>query len=175
MSMIILAVLASVVVAAPGSKLAAHPPTSIATLGCAHDPAGAPDTARVSAMLAKGDSLEAAGRVHAARRQYQSLIDQQRVAGQYPLQALWHLVNSYYFHDDELRAASTLDDLAAAAGQFGDPATELRASFEAALLYQRHHQPTRVAQKVVRVRALLHSPVIDEATKKEIEKRLADA
>ena len=174
MSSIILAVLASVVVAAPGSTLAAHPPTTITITGSAHDTPGAPDAARISATLAKGDSLEAAGRVNAARRQYQSLIDQQRAAGQYPLQALWHLANSYYFREDELRAAATLDDLADAAGQFGDPATELRASFEAAVMYQRHHQPARVAQKVVRVRALLHSPVIDEATKKEIEKRLAE-
>ena len=175
MSITIFAVLASVVVAAPGSTLAAHPPTSITIARSAHDTPGAPDTARVSAMLARGDSLEAAGRVHEARRQYQSLIDQQRAAGQYPLRALWHLANSYYFHDDEVRAASTLDELADAAGRFGYPATELRASFEAAVLYQRHHQPARVAQKVVRVRALLNSPVIDEATKKEIEKRLADA
>jgi hypothetical protein len=172
MSSIILAVLASVVVAAPSSTLAAHPPTTITIMGSARD-AGAPDAARVSALLDRGDSLEAAGRIHAARRQYQSLIDQQRTAGQYPLQALWHLANSYYFGEDELRAAATLDELAEAAAQFGDPATELRASFEAAIMYQQHQQPNRVAQKVVRVRALLHSPVIDEATKKDIEKRLA--
>jgi hypothetical protein len=118
MSITILAVLASVVVAAPGSTLAAHPPTSIAIAGFTHDVPGAPDTAFVSAMLAKGDSLEAAGRINAARRQYQSLIAQQRAAGQYPVRAFWHLVNSYYFHDEELRAASTLDELADAAGQF---------------------------------------------------------
>ena len=174
MSSIILAVVTAIVVAAPSSTLAAHRPTSITLAGSARDARGAPDTARISAMLAKGDSLEAAGRISAARRQYQSLIDQQRAAGQYPRQALWHLVNSYYFHEDEVRAASALDELAVAAGQFGDPATELRASFEAALIYQRHNQPARVAQRVVRVRALLHSPVIDETTKKEIEKRLAD-
>jgi hypothetical protein len=173
MSSIILAVLSSVVVAAPGSTLAAHPPITITITSSADDTRGAPDAARVSAMLAKGDSLEAAGSVNAARRQYQSLIDQQRAAGQYPLQALWHLANSYYFREDELRAAAALDDLAEAAAQFGDPATELRASFEAAIMYQRHRQPARVVEKVVRVRALLHSPVIDEATKKEIEKRLA--
>jgi hypothetical protein len=174
MSSIFLAVLATVVVAAPGSTLAAQPPTSFMIAGSVRDAARAPDTARITAMLAKGDSLQVSGQLNAARRQYRSLIDQQREAGQYPAQALWHLANSYYFQNDELRTASTLDELAEAAGQFGDPATELRASFEAAIMYQRHNQPARVAEKVARVRALLHSPVIDDATKRDVERRLGD-
>ena len=174
MSSIRLTVLASVMAAAPGFTLAAQPRTSYTIASYAHDGGRAPDTARITAMLAKGDSLEVRGHVTAARRQYRSLIDHQLEAGQYPVQALWRLANSYYFQNDELRTAATLDELAEAAGQYGDPTTELRASFESAVLYQRHKQSERVAQRVLRVRALLHSPAIAEATKKEFAKRIAD-
>jgi hypothetical protein len=174
MSRIFLTVLASVVVAAPGLTLAAQRPAAYTIASYAHSSARAPDTARITAVLAKGDSLEVSGRVTAARRQYRALVDQQREAGQYPVEALWRLANSYYFQNDELRTAATLDELAEAAGQYGDPTTELRASFESAVLYQRHKQAERVAQRVLRVRALLHSPAIDEVTKREFAKRIAD-
>jgi hypothetical protein len=168
MSSILLTVLASLTMASGGSAPATNPPTPAIVQRLPDEL----DAGRVQAVLAKGDSLEAAGRIHAARWQFRKLIGEQRAAGQYPREALWHLANSYYFRDEELRAAFTLDELAEAAAEFGDPRTELRASFQAGIIYQRYNQPTHVAAKLERVRALLHSPVIDDATKQQVKEQL---
>ncbi len=165
MSSILLAVLASFTMASGGSAPAA---SALATGVIAPRLPDEPDADHVRAVLARGDSLEAAGHIRAARWQFRKIIGEQRAAGQYPREALWHLANSYYYHDEELRAASTLDELAQAAAEFGDPHTELRASFQAGIIYQRYNQPMQVAAKVARVRALLHSPVIDDATKQQV-------
>jgi hypothetical protein len=167
-----LTVLASAALASPGAVLAAPRLPAASNACCAADPAKGPDAARVRAELATADSLDVAGRLSAARRRYRALIDEQRAADQYPIEALWHLANSYYYHDEELASAATLDELAEAAGRFGDPTTELRASFQAAVLYQQHKQPNRVAPKVARLRALLQSPAIADEVKKDIAARL---
>jgi hypothetical protein len=167
-----LTVLASAALASPEAVFAAPWPAAALNVCCAAEPPKGPDAARVRAELATADSLEMAGRLPAARRRYRSLIDEQRSADQYPAEALWHLANSYFYHDQELESAATLDELAEAAGRFGDPATELRASFQAALLYQRHKQPNRVAPKITRMRALLQSPAIADEIKKDIAARL---
>ena len=66
-----------------------------------------------------------------------------------------------------------LDQLAEAAATFGDPAMELRARFEAAVLYSRNRESERMATHLRRVRALLKSPVIGENTRQSIRERLA--
>jgi hypothetical protein len=131
-----------------------------------------PDAARVQAVLAEADALEGAGRVGEARKKYRALIDEQRQSDQYPSLALWRLANSYFYHDDEARTAQVLDELAESAAHFGDPTMELRASFEAAVIYQHAKASDKVAAKLSRVQALLKSPAIADETKKEIQGRL---
>jgi hypothetical protein len=130
------------------------------------------DAIRWKQALVEADSLEAAGRSGPARKRYRTLIDEQLAAGQYPPEAYWQLTNSYFFHDEEVRAAEVLEELASAASRFGDPAMELRATFESAIMFQRHKDNARVVPKVERVRALLKSPVIDAELKESIERRM---
>ncbi|HVT41251.1 MAG TPA: hypothetical protein VHE78_19600 [Gemmatimonadaceae bacterium] len=169
-----LTVIASAALASPVALLAAPRHVTAPNSCCAAERAKGPDTARVRVELATADSLNQAGRLSTARRRYRALIDEQRAADQYPAEALWHLANSYFYHDQDLESAATLEELAEAAGRFGDPATELRASFQAAVLYQQHRQPLRVAPRVARIRALLQSPVIADEIKKDIAARLVN-
>jgi hypothetical protein len=130
------------------------------------------DSVRLAAGMAEAERFEAAGRPADARRAYRRLISTELEAGDYPAEAMWRLANSYFASDDELGAARELDRLAEAASLFGDPATELRARFEAAALYSRNHEPERMAVHLQRVRALLKSPVIDERTRRSISARI---
>jgi hypothetical protein len=173
MKVAMLVVLTSVVAATPQSAQALRP-VSLERIAPRADVTHAgPDTARVRAMLATGDSLESVGHFAAARRQYRLLIDAQRAADQYPAEGLWHLANSYFNRGDAMQAASTLDELASAAAGVGDPVWELRATLEAALIYEKHRDGARVGPRLDRVRALLRSPVIPDAVKEAVEGRLA--
>jgi hypothetical protein len=131
------------------------------------------DSSRFVAAMAEAERFEAAGRTADARRAYRKLISDELDAGEYPTEAMWRLANAYFADDNELGAARELDRLADAASSFGDPATELRARFESAVLYSRHHEPARVAAQLERVRALLKSPAIDEHTRQSISARIA--
>lgn len=133
----------------------------------------APDPARVSAQLATADSLAFAGRNGEARGRYRQLIDEQRAGGQYPREALWHLANSYLEVNESDRVASIMDELATAAAMFGDPTTELNATFEAGVLYQRMRLPTKAADRLARVKELLQSPAISDEAKRQVEGRMA--
>jgi hypothetical protein len=133
-----------------------------------------PDAARVHTVLAEADALEGAGRVGEARKKYRALIEEQREGNQYPVLALWRLAHSYFYHDDEARTAQVLDELAESAAHFGDPTMELRASFEAAVIYQHARASDKVAAKMTRVQALLKSPAITDDMKKEIQGRLVN-
>jgi hypothetical protein len=130
------------------------------------------DSSRLVAGMAEAERLETTGRQADARRSYRKLIADELSAGEYPSEAMWRLANAYFADDNELGAARELDRLADAAMFFGDPATELRARFDAALLYSRHDLPARAAAHVQRVRALLKSPVIDERTRRSIASRM---
>jgi hypothetical protein len=130
------------------------------------------DSLRLVAGMAEAERFEAAGRSADARRTYRKLISDELGAGEYPLEAMWRLANAYFADDNEVDAARELDRLADAASHFGDPATELRARFESAVLYSRHNEPLRVAAHLDRVRALLKSPAIDENTRRSISARI---
>lgn len=135
-------------------------------------PRNAPDSARVQGLLAKADEATAAGRMGEARRLYRGLIREQRDAEQYAGTALWRLASNHVFDRDAHGAAMLLDDLASEAARYGDPTMELRASFEAAVLYQQVKRPDVALRNLERVRFLLQSPVIDPETKRGIERRI---
>ncbi|MFI5310658.1 MAG: hypothetical protein ACHQQ3_05465 [Gemmatimonadales bacterium] len=150
---------------AQGSALRAPAPVSVRVVT-------GPDAKKVRQALADAEALEGAGRVRESRRRLRSLITEQQEAEQYPLEALWRLANSFYFREDELGAAAVLDELASSAAQFGDPASELRGTFEAAVIYQRLHKPELVKGRLARVEALLQSPAISDDAKRAVRERI---
>jgi hypothetical protein len=159
---------AAVAAAAPIARTAPDP-----TLRLVHARVVYPDSARIAASLAEAERFAAAGRLADARRRYRDVIEQQRTDDDYPAQAMWRLANAWFGDGNELEAARVLDDLAAAAAEYGDPRMELRASLEGAVLYSRHRRPERVAALLVRVRKLLKSPAIDDELKGEARRRIA--
>jgi hypothetical protein len=132
-----------------------------------------PNAARIRAMLEKADESLVAGKLGEAKKAYRNVIDEQRAAGLYAGEALWHLASTYFFLDDNSGAADALDELAADAAHFGDPSMELRATFESAILNQNMHRSSGVAAKFARVKALLQSPAIGDAQKSEVTQRIA--
>jgi hypothetical protein len=135
--------------------------------------AAAPDSARIVALLSKADASLQAGRVKEAVGVYRAIIGEQRNEGQYAGRTLWLLAQTYYATDDLGRAASVLDELAEAAGQYGDPVMELKATFESALLNQAMKKPAAVAARIPRIKALLQSPAVSLEQKRQVESRLA--
>lgn len=130
------------------------------------------DPARIAAALARADSASQAGRNREARRIYQDLIQEQVAADQYAGEAMWRLALNYLYSDDARRAAEQLDVTAAAAARYGDPALQLRATFEAAALWQKLRRPDLVAERIDRTRALLQSPLVPDADKDAVRQRM---
>ena len=134
----------------------------------------APDSLRVRTLLAKADEASFAGRVNEARRTYRMLIDEQREADQFAGDALWRLATTNLYADDNRGAASVLDELAAAASRYGDPRAELRATFEAAVIYSHLKRHDLVAARMERVRALMQSPFISAQEKESVKGRIRE-
>lgn len=130
------------------------------------------DPALVAAQLALGEEATQAGRVADARRIYRNLIEDQREADQFAGEAMWRLALNYLYAEDRWHAANTLDELATASNRYGDPAMELRASFEGAVLWQQLKRPELVRERFERAKALLQSPAIPEAQKADIRQRM---
>ena len=130
------------------------------------------DPIAVSSALARADEATSNGKVDEARRIYRKLIEAQRGSEEFAGTALWRLALNYLYADDAWHAALTLDELAADANRFGDPAMELRASFEAAVLWQQLKRPELVRPRVERARALLQSTVIADTIKDDIRRRM---
>ncbi len=130
------------------------------------------DPTHVAAALARADAAWQEGRGKDARRIYQDLIAQQRAAGEFAGTAMWRLALNYLYADEKTRAAQQLDELAEAAATYGDPTMQLRATFEAATLWQQLKRGDLVVPRVERTRALLQSPVIPEAEKEQVRKRM---
>jgi hypothetical protein len=129
------------------------------------------DSATVAAELARADEAAQNGRGSEARRILRKLIEDQEASDQFAGTAMWRLA-LYLFVDDRWRAAMVLDELAGASNRYGDPATELRATFEAAVLWQQLKRPENVNARLGRVKALLQSPVITEEQKASVRERM---
>lgn len=132
----------------------------------------APDSARVREFMARGDASFESGRIKEARGIYRTLIREQRAADTYAGEALWRLAETFFAADDARGAAHALDEVAEAAARYGDPAMELKATFEAALVYQKLGNKPAVAYRLTRIKTLLQSPVVSKEQKRDIESRM---
>jgi hypothetical protein len=112
------------------------------------------------------------GRFKDARRVYRSIIAGKRAAGEYAIEALQGLAKAEFALNDDRATAATLDELADAAGKFGDPETRIRSLLESALLYQGLKNNERVADHLAEIRVLLKSPAISEATRTDVTDRI---
>lgn len=131
------------------------------------------DSARLHAELKRAEKATYSGRAREARAIYRKLIDEQREAGEYARLTLWNLALHYLYQEDTPNAASTLDELAKQANQFGDPTMELRATFESAVLWAKNKRHTYAADRAVRIKDLMKSPVIAESDKDEFRRRMS--
>jgi hypothetical protein len=132
----------------------------------------APDSAHIAATLAAANDFVRLGRVREAMRSFHSVAVEQRAAGDYPAEALRRLASLQFGLEQELEAAHTLDELASAAQEFGDPATQLQSLFDAAIIYQKLKMNDRVPERVRQINQLLKSPAIDQQLRSEIASRL---
>lgn len=151
------------------ASLVTLPSTGTAAHTRAGDP---PDSARIRAIRLKAEASFDGGRIKEARNLYRSLVHEQRAAELYAGAALWRVAETYFAADDARGAAWALDEVAAEAARFGDPALELKASFEAALAYQQLNKPSSVALRLTRVKTLLQSPAVPQEQKERIESRM---
>lgn len=131
-----------------------------------------PDTVKLQRLLAEADEASVTGRGARARQLYRTLVQEQRDANVYAGTSLWRLAGIQLFDGKLNDAAATLDATAQEAARFGDPAMELRATFEAAILWQKAKRNDLAMAHLDRVRCLLQSPVIDAALKNSIEQRI---
>jgi hypothetical protein len=157
----ILAAPAAQASAQSGRKMLADPAASAAS-GTALNPVVIEDAQRFMTD----------GRFKDARRVYRTIIAEKRAAGEYAVDALRGLANAEFALNDNRETAAALDELADAAGQFGDPETRIRSLFDAALLYQGLKYNERVASHIAEIRTLLKSPAITEATRADIAGRI---
>jgi hypothetical protein len=134
----------------------------------------APDRARLSTLIAQGDTLSAQHHVADAARLYWSVVAEQRAAVEYPDVALRRLAVLYFDMDEEYVAAGVFMELAQSAAEFGDATTQLRSLFDAALMYKRLGRNDRVGDCVQRIWPLLKSPAIAESIRLDIGARLVE-
>lgn len=130
------------------------------------------DTAKLNRMLAQADEASATGRGAHARKLYRSLVREHRSANLYAGTALWRLAGVQLFDGKTYDAVITLEETAQEAGRFGDPTMELRASFEAAVLWQKLKRPEDARRNLDRVRCLLQSPAVAADLKADVERRI---
>lgn len=131
------------------------------------------DSLRIARALAEAERFAAAGRTADARRAARIAIGEQESDGESTAASYWLIATAHYADGDDVAAARALDRAAESAVEFADPTTELRSTFEAAVLYSRHHMPQEVLARIARVRRLLKSPAIAEDVKRSIERRIA--
>jgi len=135
--------------------------------------AGLVPAVRAPITMADAQRLAEEGRYKEAARAFRALASQQRAAGDYPVAALRALADVEFALDDNRGSAAALDELADAASQFGDPETEIRSRFDAALLYQQMGEREAAAVHVPRIKSLLKSPAIAAETRADIASRIS--
>lgn len=112
------------------------------------------------------------GLVEEARAEYAAVARRLRDEGRYAGQALWGQANTEFATGRHTRATATLMTLAREAEVYGDPDMQARALLEAAVLYERSHNPQRALASVERLKPLLDSPCLSESTRHEITTRV---
>lgn len=132
------------------------------------------DSARVADALRRAEAYAVVGRLADAEREYRSLISAERRDGAYPVVAMWYLASTYYAADKLPEAAKALDAMADAAQEVIDPTTELRARFEATVLWSKLKERERMHTDLDRVKTLLKSPAIPEAQREAVRRRIVE-
>jgi hypothetical protein len=118
------------------------------------------DSQRVADALNRAQRYAVTGRLADARREYRRVITSERQEGGYPAEPMWLLATSYFADGNEWDTALVLDELGQAAREVIDPNTELRARFEAAILWSNQRERGRASADAQRVLELLRSPAI---------------
>lgn len=103
---------------------------------------------------------------------YQSLIAEQVAADEFAGKAMWRLALNYLYNDEKQRAAEQLDELALSSARYGDPVMQLRATFEAAVLWSQLKRPAMANERLLNAQALLQSPAIPASEKDAIKTRI---
>jgi hypothetical protein len=132
------------------------------------------DTLKLQKMLVQADEASVSGRSGQARKLYRSIVQEQRNAAVYAGTALWRLAGVQLFDGKVYDAVITLEETAQEAARFGDPTMELRASFEAAVLWQKSKRNADALRNLERVRCLLQSPAVAAELKADIERRIVE-
>ena len=137
-------------------------------------PRGTAANLGADARMARADSLLFAGRLDKARDLYRDVISDETEAGHYAREAYWHLAVAFDLNDNTENTARTLDQLAEAAATFGDPQTELSATFESARLHALMRDGRTAMDRVARVRCLMQSPAIPDDVKAGYQARIIE-
>lgn len=131
------------------------------------------EAARLDRRIEEASALTFDGRMIEARRILRSVVSEQERADAYPAVALRLLANVEFSLDRPIAAADILVRLADAAATAGDPNTELQALVDATVLYDQSGRRSVVRSLRPRIRGLLNSPAIPEATRQQLARRLA--
>jgi len=166
---------ATVLAVAASTAAAQRPAPAVAPVPVIAGPSPvASDVVRLSAILARADTLAAGNHVRDAAQLYWSVVAEQRTAAEYPADVLRRIALMYFVVDEEYIAADVFMELAQSAGEFGDATTRLRSLFDAALMYQRLGRRDRVAECVRQIWPLLKSPGIPSSIRADFMARMID-
>lgn len=109
----------------------------------------------VPLALEEAQRLTEAGQLREAEKAYRSIVARQRIAGQYPAEALRGAATVAFMRGDLRGAARTLDELATTAAEFGDCNSQLDALLDAAYLYTDLRDRPAVSHRMARIQTLL--------------------
>ena len=123
---------------------------------------------RIAGRIDEAWGLTLQGRMTDARRILRDVVTEQERAGAYPAIALRTLANVEYGLGRPVIAAGILVELADAAVTASDPATELQALVDATILFGQEGRTAPARALRPRIKKLLNSPAIPEATRREL-------
>lgn len=135
-------------------------------------PLAAPLAAQSSApaTVAQMHAAASHGDLGAARRAAEQIVRDGRNEPA-SVQALLFLAQVDHAQGRPLRAADALDRAAVQAAAFGDPVAQTRALIDAATIYVAEGRMAQAAERVERLRPLLHSPFLPAALRMEVAQR----
>lgn len=107
-----------------------------------------------------------------ARRLYREAAELRSEAGQSPVVALRRVANAYYFENRIERAAAVLDEIAAAAADYGDVVAQGEAYADAALLYGQAGKASEFNESIDRLKKVLRSPYLPVEQRERLQSRL---
>jgi hypothetical protein len=158
--------------AAPALRATAKPAVADTRITRATRAVAPRDSLHLAAALAQAERFAVAGRGGDARRLYREVVAEQVAAGESASRTHWLIATTLFAEGRDLATARALDEAAQSAAEFGDPEMELRATFEAAVLYASVHMPDLVSSRMSRVRRLLKSPAVRPEVRSSIERRI---